>query len=140
MTTSRAYWAEIRGDVERGGGSATRFAVQGIVGVDLTLATYGPVLSVLSRRWPVYTGELDNNGDPEVLRPDIALDLAREKVATLKKRGLLGGRDVDFDRVTDWWLFAWNDFRAAEFPFDEARKLSLQLHLDVEDIATRGSS
>jgi putative DNA methylase len=135
-TTEPAYWAEMRGDVERAAEeAATRFAEQGIVGVDLTLATYGPVLSVLSRRWPVYTGELDGEGNPEVLRPDVALDLAREKVATLKKRGLLGGRDVDFDRATDWWLLAWNDFQAAEFPFDEARKLSLALHLDVEDIA-----
>jgi adenine-specific DNA methylase len=137
-TTDPAYWVEIRGDVERAAeDAATRFAEQGIIGVDLTLATYGPVLSVLSRRWPVYTGELDSDGNPEVLRPDVALDLAREKVATLKKRGLLSGRDVDFDRLTDWWLLAWNDFQAAEFPFDEARKLSLALHLDVEDLAAR---
>ncbi len=137
-STEPAYWSEIRGEVERAAEeAATQFAEQGIVGVDLTLATYGPVLSVLSQRWPVYTGELDAEGSPEVLRPDIALDLAREKVATLKKRGLLGGRDVDFDRATDWWLLAWNDFQAAEFPFDEARKLSLALHLDVEDLAAK---
>ena len=72
-----------------------------------------------------------------MLRPDVALDLAREKVASLKKRGLLGGRDVEFDRVTDWYLLAWNDFQAAEFPFDEARKLSLALHLDVDDLKQR---
>jgi adenine-specific DNA methylase len=137
-TAEPAYWADIRGDVERAAEqAAARFAEQGIVGVDLTLATYGPVLSVLSRNWPVYTGELDPDGNPEVLRPDVALDLAREKVAALKKRGLLGGRDVEFDRLTDWWLLAWSDFQAAEFPFDEARKLSLALHLDVDDVAAR---
>lgn len=133
-----AYWADLRGEVERAAEeAASRFAAQGIVGVDLTIATFGPVLSVLSRRWPVYTGQLDADGNPEVLRPDVALDLAREKVASLKKRGLLAGRDVEFDRLTDWWLLAWSDFRAAEFPYDEARKLSLALHLDVEDVAAR---
>ena len=101
----------------------------------MTIATYGPVLSVLSERWPVYTGELEPDGSPGVLRPDAALDLARERVAVLKKRGLLGGKDVDFDRVTDWWLLAWSDFQAAEFPFDEARKLSLATHLEVDDLA-----
>lgn len=132
-----AYWADIRGDVERAAESAARdLAAAGMSGVDLTLATYGPVLSVLSRRWPVYTGNLTPDGDSEVLRPDAALDLAREKVVELKKQGLLGGRAVDFDRLTDWWLLAWSDFQAAEFPYDEARKLGLALHLDVDD-ATR---
>ena len=131
-----AYWADIRQEVEQAAEEAAhRFADLGITGVDLTIATYGPVLSVLSERWPVYTGELEPNGNPGVLRPDAALDLARERVAVLKKRGLLGGKDVDFDRVTDWWLLAWSDFQAAEFPFDEARKLSLATHLEVDDLA-----
>ncbi len=70
-----------------------------------------------------------------MLRPDVALDLAREKVATLKKRGLLGGVDVEFDRVTDWWLLAWSDFQAAEFPAGEALKLSLATHLDLDTLS-----
>jgi adenine-specific DNA methylase len=131
-----AYWADIRHDVELAAEKAAhRFATLGITGIDLTIATYGPVLSVLSTRWPVYSGDLDDEGNPRVLRPDTALDLARERVATLKKRGLLGGKDVEFDRVTDWWLLAWNDFQAAEFPFDEARKLSIAMHLEVDDLA-----
>jgi hypothetical protein len=136
ISSEPTYWADIRRDVEIAAEHAAhRFSALGITGVDLTIATYGPVLSVLSDRWPVYSGELDENGNPRVLRPDTALDLARERVATLKKRGLLGGRDVDFDRVTDWWLLAWNDFKAAEFPFDEARKLSIATHLEVDDLA-----
>lgn len=131
-----AYWADIRKDVERAAEEAAhRFASEGMTGVDLTLATYGPVLSVLSDSWPVYTGELNAEGHPEVLRPDTALDLARERVAALKKRGLLGGREVEFDRVTDWWLLAWSDFQAAEFPYDEARKLSIATHLELDDLA-----
>ncbi|MER6849213.1 DUF1156 domain-containing protein [Streptomyces flaveolus] len=133
-----AYWSDIRRDVERAAEDAvTRFAEQGMTGVDLTIATYGPVLSVLSDRWPVYTGELDGDGKPEILRPDAALDLAREKVASLKKRELLGGRDIDFDRITDWYLLAWSDFAAAEFPYDEARKLSIATHLEIDDLAKR---
>lgn len=136
MSSEPAYWADIRRHVERAAEDAAhRFASIGMTGVDLTIATYGPVLSVLSDRWPVYSGDLDADGKPGMLRPDAALDLARERVAVLKKRGLVGGKDVDFDRVTDWWLLAWNDFRAVEFPFDEARKLSIATHLEVDDLA-----
>ena len=134
--TAPAYWADIRRDVERTAEEAAHlFAADGLGGVDLTLATFGPVLSVLSQRWPVYTGELDSGGHPQVIRPDQALDLARERVAALKKRGLLRGRDVEFDRVTDWYLLAWSDFAAAEFPTGEALKLSLATHLELTDLA-----
>jgi putative DNA methylase len=135
-STSAAYWADIKEEVARvARDSAARFADDGLVGIDLTLATFGPVLGVLSRNWPVYSGELGAEGKPQVLRPDLALDLAREEVSRLKKRGLLGGRDVEFDRVTDWYLLAWNDFQAAEFPYDEGRKLSIATHLELDDLA-----
>lgn len=134
--TKPAYWADIRQEVSQAAIEAVeRFSGHGLKGVDLTLATFGPVLGVLSRNWPVYTGELDSDGNPGVLRPDVALDLAREKVAVLKKRGLLGGKDVDFDRITDWWLLAWSDFQAAEFPAPEALKLSLAMHLDLDTLS-----
>jgi adenine-specific DNA methylase len=131
-----AYWADIRGSVAAAARrAASEFAADGLKGIDLTLSTFGPVLGVLSRNWPVYTGQLDTNGNSQVLRPDVALDLAREEVARLKKRGLLGGHSVEFDRVTDWWLLAWSDFQAAEFPYDEARKLSLALDVDLDELA-----
>ena len=67
-----------------------------------------------------------------------ALDLAHEEVIALRKRGLLGGREVQFDPLTDWALMAWDAFRAAEFPADEARKLALTLGLEMEgDLARR---
>lgn len=134
--TSPAFWADIRGEVaSEARRAAEERAAGGMFGIDLTISTFGPVLSVLSRNWPVYTGELNADGTSEVLRPDAALDLAREEVSRLKKRGLLGGRDVEFDRVTDWYLLAWTDFRAAEFPFDEARKLSIAMHLEMDELA-----
>jgi hypothetical protein len=131
-----AYWVDIRAEVERTAeDAAKRFSAEGIKGVDLTLATYGPALSVLSRNWPVYTGNLTADGEREKLRPDAALDLARRRVALLKKRELLGGRDVEFDRATDWWLLAWNDFQASQFPAGEALKLCIAMDIDLEDVA-----
>ncbi len=112
---------------------AAEFNAQGISGVDLYLSTFGPVLAVISERWPVLTREVDERtGQPKALRPETALDLAREEVIALRKRGLLLGRDVQFDPVTDWALMAWDAFQAETFPADEARKLALALGLDVE--------
>ncbi len=129
------YWSDIKPDIAVAARrAASQFSEDGLVGIDLTVSTFGPVLSVLSRNWPVYTGELDDDGSPEVLRPDEALDLARQEVAMLKKRGLLGGKNVEFDRPTDWYLLAWHDFQAEEFPAGEARKLSLATHLELDDL------
>ena len=79
----------------------------------------------------------ERTGEPKPLRPDVALDLARSEVVELRKRRLLG-RDTRFDPVTDWYLMAWDAFKAAEFPADEARKLALALGLDLErDLVAR---
>ncbi|MBN1262660.1 MAG: DUF1156 domain-containing protein [Anaerolineae bacterium] len=112
---------------------AAAFNAQGIAGVDLYLSTFGPVLAIISERWPVLTREVDaQTGQPKPLRPETALDLAREEVIALRKRGLLLGREIEFDPLTDWYLMAWDAFRAERFPADEARKLALALGLDVE--------
>ena len=111
---------------------AIEFEGLGIRGVDLYISTFGPVLQVLSERWPVLSGELDERGNPKPLRPEVALDLAREEVINLRKKGLLLGRALSFDPATDWYLMAWDAFQAAEFPGDEARKLALSLGMDLE--------
>ncbi|MBN1135449.1 MAG: DUF1156 domain-containing protein [Anaerolineae bacterium] len=112
---------------------AAEFAERGIGGVDLYLSTFGPVLAVISERWPVLTREVDERtGQPKPLRPETALDLARQEVIALRKRGLLLGREIQFDEVTDWYLMAWDAFKAEQFPADEARKLALALGLEVE--------
>ena len=118
---------------------AAEFAARGIGGVDLYLSTFGPVLAVISEHWPVLTREVDERtGQPRPLRPETALDLARQEVIALRKRGLLLGREVRFDDVTDWYLMAWDAFKAEQFPADEARKLALALGLDVErDLVAR---
>jgi putative DNA methylase len=112
---------------------AEEFSAQGISGVDLYISTFGPALSIISEHWPVLTSEVDpKTGQPKPLRPETALDLAREEVVRLRKQGLLAGRDVRFDPVTDWVLMAWDAFHAEEFPYDEGRKLAIALGVDMD--------
>lgn len=112
---------------------AEQFATQGIHGVDLYLSTFGPTLSIISEHWPVLTSEVDpKTGQSKNLRPETALDLAREEVIRLRKQGLLLGRDIQFDPVTDWYLMAWDAFNAEQFPYDEARKLAIALGVDLD--------
>ncbi len=100
--------------------------------MDLYISTFGPVLSILSQNWPVYSSEVDKEtGQPVTLQPELALDIAREEVVKLRKEGLLG-QAIEFDPVTDWYIIAWDVFKAREFPFDEARKLAFALNLDVD--------
>ena len=131
---SSAFWHEIQSDVRRAARQAAiEFAETGLIGVDVTLASFGPALSVLSEKWPVYTGELDANGKRQQVLPEDVLDLARQEVARAKLERLLPeGRALDFDSPTNWWLLAWSDFRAAKFPASEAIKLSQATHMDLE--------
>lgn len=130
-----AFWDDIRGEVASTAATAARrYAADGLIGVDLTVAAFGPVLSVLSRNWPVLTGALAADGSDEIIQPERALQVARAEVAAFKKSLFLDGRGLDLDPPSDWWLLAWTDFGRREFPFDEARKLGLALHLEAEDI------
>lgn len=106
---------------------------RGLVGVDLLLSTYGPALSVLSSRWPVYAAEADETGRSRLLRPEEALAVARAEVLR-RERMRLVGHDIEFDPLTDFTLLAWSTFGAREFPYDEARKLALSISdLDLDD-------
>lgn len=97
------WWEDIRGQVRKEAREKARlFHSQGISGVDLYISTFGPVLSILSQNWPVLSAETDKAGKPLPLKPDVALDLAREEVIALRKEELLLGRAVQFDPVTDW--------------------------------------
>ncbi|MBX6770935.1 MAG: DUF1156 domain-containing protein [Chloroflexi bacterium] len=139
-STEPVWWEDLKGVVRRVARErAAAFAAQGIGGVDLYISAFGPALAVISERWPVLTSAVDEQtGQPQPLRPELALDLAREEVIGLRKEGLLLGRPVRFDPATDWYLMAWDAFKAAEFPADEARKLAIALGLDLEqDIVRR---
>jgi len=131
--TETIWWEDLKPVIRQvARDKAVEFESLGIRGVDLYISTFGPVLQVLSERWPVLSGELDDRGNPKPLRPEVALDLAREEVINLRKKGLLLGRSLSFDPPTDWYLMAWDAFQAAEFPGDEARKLALSLGMDLE--------
>jgi len=121
----RIYLDDIESDIRRAAGDALeRAQKQGLTGVDLLLSTYGPALSALSARWPVYSAEADAEGRSRLLRPEEALAVARAE-ATRRLRARLVGSDTDFDPLTDFVLMAWHMFCAREFPYDEARKLAL---------------
>jgi putative DNA methylase len=109
----------------------------GVGGVDLQLATYGPTLSVISRNWPVLSSEPDETGRSRRLRPEEALDVARQEVARLRMQRLVG-KDATFDPATDFWLMCWETFQAREFPYDEARKLALGVGHDVDEAIKAG--
>ncbi len=111
------------------------FSAQGISGVDLLLATYGPALSVISSRWPVYSSEADPvTGHSRLLRPEEALDAARAEVTRLQRNRLVG-REQSLDPISDFAMVAWDTFKAVEFPFDEARRLALAIGgLDIEEL------
>ena len=139
-TTHHVWWDDLAPQVRRvAREKAQEFAALGITGVDLYLSVFGPVLAVISKQWPVLTRQVDERtGAPQPLRPETALDLARQEVIALRKRGLLLGREVQFDPLTDWYLMAWDTFKAVEFPADEARKLAIALGLEVErDLVAR---
>ncbi|MDR9392325.1 MAG: DUF1156 domain-containing protein [Trueperaceae bacterium] len=132
------FFDDIESDVRHAARDAlARFTEFGIDGVDLLLSTYGPALSVISSHWPVYSSEIDpDTGDNRRLKPEEALDAAREELVTLQRSRLIG-RAANLDAYTDFTLLAWETFKAREFPYDEARRLALAVGgLDV-DILTK---
>lgn len=137
--TQETFFEDIEADVRL----AARKAVEkfesevGIGGVDLQLATYGPTLSVISRNWPVLSSEPDETGRSRRLRPEEALDVARQEVARMRMNRLVG-KDATFDPATDFWLMCWETFQAREFPYDEARKLAMGVGYDVDDASRAG--
>ncbi|CKH17003.1 DUF1156 domain-containing protein [Mycolicibacterium smegmatis] len=130
---TRVYLDDIENEIRNAArAAATRFQHDGIDGVDLLLSTYGPTLSVISQNWPVYSSVPDADGRDQLLRPEDALDLAREEVVQLRRARLVG-KAANVDDVTDFVLMAWDIFGAREFPYDTARLLALAVGgLDVD--------
>jgi putative DNA methylase len=136
IAAGRTFLDDIEGDIrEAAREAATRFQHDGVEGVDLLLATYGPTLSVISKRWPVYSSTPDEDGRERLLRPEEALDLAREEVVRLRRARLIG-KAAQIDDLTDFVLMAWDIFAARQFPYDTARLLALAVGgLDVDVLA-----
>lgn len=135
-STAKVFLDDIETEIRQSAReAATRFQGDGIEGVDLLLSTYGPTLSVISSHWPVYSSTPDESGRDRLLRPEEALDLAREEVVRLRRQRIVG-KASQIDGYTDFVLLAWDIFSAREFPFDTARLLALAVggH-DVDDLA-----
>jgi putative DNA methylase len=139
------YWEDVEPLVQ----NAVRLRVAefqeaGIGGVDLYLASFGPALQVFSENWPLRRGrptqkprELalfpDEDFDPYAVWPEDALDAARrevkrwrmEQLATVKRKHHL-------DPLTEWYVLAWDAFKAPRFPVDEALKLARVVGLDFD--------
>ncbi len=145
----KPFWEEIEPRVaelvrERVG----RFERAGISRVDLYLAAFGPALEEFSRYWPVKRArparrpkELTRRAsalfteewDAYRARPEDALLVARREVKrwVMERLTRSAGRS-ELDPLTDFFLLAWEAFRAPAFPYDEALKLARAVGLDLE--------
>ena len=125
------------------------FQAAGIKGVDLYLSSFGPALEEYSRNWPVTRGqprpkpETKRRGqlslleeeafDPYAATPEDALDAARREVKNWRMEQLTQvQRKAELDPLTEWFVLAWDAFKAPQFPYDEALRLARVVGLDVE--------
>jgi len=133
---------EVRNVVRR---KVSEFQEAGIAGIDLYLACFGPALEVLSRHWPLvrgtarqqpkgYQDDLFGPWDPYRVTPEDALDAARREVKQWRLDQLATvKRQAHLDPLTEWYVLAWDAFRAPRFPADEALKLARVVGLDFEE-------
>ena len=127
----QAWWDDLRPEVanlveQR----APEFEENDITGIDLYLSAFGSALNVFSRSYPI----LDSSG--EEVRPEVAFAEARKAIANYRFRKLVQTDTAGFDPLTQWYLLAWDAFKAREFPFDEARQLALAVGgFDVNDLS-----
>jgi adenine-specific DNA methylase len=120
------------------------FQEAGIRGVDLYLASFGPALQVFSEYWPLKRGRarqeqpgrqkrLFEKRDPYEVRAEDALEAARREVKNWRMQQLASlQRQHQMDPLTEWFVLAWDAFRAPRFPSDEAIKLARVVGLDFE--------
>ena len=134
-TKTKFFLEDIAVEVRQAARDAvSRFEKDGIAGVDLLLSTYGPTLAVISRFWPVYSSTPDESGNDRLLRPEEALNLAREELVNLRQSRLVG-HAARLDELTDFVVIAWDTFKAREFSFDTARLLALAVGgLDIDTL------
>jgi adenine-specific DNA methylase len=139
------YWEEVEPSVRQ----AVRVKVKefqeaGIGGIDLYLACFGPALQVFTEAWPLTRGtarpqpkarqkDLFEEFDPYAVRPEDALEAARREVKQWRMEQLATvKRQHHLDALTEWYVLAWDAFRAPRFPADEALKLARVVGLDFD--------
>jgi len=138
------YWEDVEPNIAK----VVRRRVQdfqdaGIGGVDLYLACFGPALEELARHWPLTRGtprqEVGKRKkgevapDPYEVTPEDALNAARREVKAWRMEQLLRTtRHTELDPLTEWFVLAWDAFRAPQFPYDEALRLARVVGLDLD--------
>jgi putative DNA methylase len=130
-----AWWDDLRPQVinvveER----AVEFEANDITGIDLYLSAFGPALNVFSSAYPI----LDSSG--QEVRPEVAFAEARRAIANYRFRKLVQTDTAGFDPLTQWYLLAWDTFKAREFVFDEARQLALDLSKVYKLVTSTGGN
>ncbi|MFV1964319.1 MAG: hypothetical protein ACC628_02765 [Pirellulaceae bacterium] len=145
MLADTVSWEEIEPKVQ----AAVReriaeFQEAGIGGIDLYLASFGPALQVFSESWPLQRGrpvqqptdwkeKVDGEWDAYAVRPEDALDAARREVKRWRMEQLATvKRQHHLDPLTEWYVLAWDAFRAPRFPSDESLRLSRVVGLDFD--------
>jgi adenine-specific DNA methylase len=143
----RDYWEDVEPLVAK----AVRARVKtyqecGIRGVDLYLSCFGPALEEFAKHWPLTRGSPrvqvakkkrkagpDEVLDPYAVTPEDALDAARREVKAWRMEQLLRTtRKAELDGLTEWFVLAWDAFRAPQFPYDEALRLARVVGLDMD--------
>ncbi|MGL5034521.1 MAG: hypothetical protein ACRC6M_12050, partial [Microcystaceae cyanobacterium] len=119
---AQAWWDDLRPEVSNlVEQRAPEFEANDITGIDLYLSAFGPALNVFSRSYPI----LDNSGAE--VRPEVAFAEARKAIANYRFQKLVQTDTAGFDPLTQWYLLAWDAFKAREFPFNEAVQLALAI-------------
>jgi hypothetical protein len=136
------YWEDVEPKVARIVKERVQtFQDSGIRGVDLYLACFGPALEIFSTYWPMQRGRAaqrpepakgtqlklmeDDEWDPYAVRPEDALMAARTAVKEWRLSQLASvKRHAHLDPITEFFVLAWDAFRAPQFPSDESLKLA----------------
>ncbi|MDZ7793613.1 MAG: hypothetical protein U5P10_07965 [Spirochaetia bacterium] len=143
------YWEDLEPKVK----TAVRDRIQyyqdsGISGVDLYLSSFGPALEEFSRHWPVKRGKprpkpepkkgsqkllIKDDYDPYKTTPEDVLEVARREVKEWRLRQLTSmERQEHLDPLTEWFVLAWDAFKAPKFPYDEALRLARVVGIDLD--------
>lgn len=140
------YWEELEPLVAQAVRSRiSQFQAAGIRGVDLYLSCFGPALELFSRHWPVKRGQpkaefptsrrrsTPTPTDPYAVTPEDALEAARREVKRWKLEQLTNAQRIhELDPLTEWFVLAWDAFKAPQFPYDEALRLARVVGLDLD--------
>jgi putative DNA methylase len=139
------YWEDIEPQVRQAvRDKVTQFQDAGIGGIDLYLACFGPALQVFTEAWPLRRGKprpepkgkqrlLLEKFDPYAATPEDALEAARREVKQWRFQQLATiQRQHHLDPLTEWYVLAWDAFRAPRFPADEGLKLARVVGLDFD--------